>query len=182
MKNLALVKKYAEGLARALGTETEYAAVGAEVRALADALADHADLRRALVSPFVNARRREAILDEVLARLGTGPKATRFFKLLHQHKRMALLPDIVATLPEAWSEKQGVVTYRVASAAPLSAAQRDRLAASLESAEGRPVRLVLEDDPGLVGGLALRKGHIVYDASIEGELRALQERLASEER
>ena len=41
----------------------------------------------------------------------------------------------------------------------------------------RPVRLILKSDPGLLGGLALRKGHIVYDASVEGELRALQERL-----
>ncbi len=182
MRNLVLVKKYAEGLARALEGEAEYGSVGAEVHAFLDVLLAHEDLRRALVSPFVKARRRDAILGEVLTRLGTGPKASRFFKLLQQHKRMELLPDIVAALPEAWSERQGVVTYEVASAVPLTAAQRDRLAANLERSEGRRVRLVLKDEPALVGGLALRKGHIVYDASVEGELRALQERLGHEER
>ena len=72
------------------------------------------------------------------------------------------------------------MTYEVASAVPLTAAQQDRLTRGLESSEGKPVRLVLKADPGLVGGLALRKGHIVYDVSVEGELAALQERLGRE--
>ena len=90
---------------------------------------------------------------------------------------MALLPDIVEALPAAWAEKQGVVTFEVASAVPLSAAQREKLSRNLEAAEGRPVRLVLKSDPALLGGLAVRRGHIVYDASVEGELQTLQERL-----
>ena len=180
MKNLALVRKYADGLADALKDDREYASVGAEVRAFLELFLSHEDLRRALVSPFVNARKRDAILGEVLSRAGTGPKASRFLTLLQHHKRMELLPDIVEALPEAWSEKQGIVTYEVASAVPLTAAQQERLAGSLEASEGKPVRLVLKADPGLVGGLAVRKGHIVYDASVEGELTALKERLGHE--
>lgn len=180
MKNLVLVRKYADGLARAVADDREFASVGAELGAFLQVFLSHEDLRRALVSPFVNARRREAILGEVLARAGTGPKASRFLSLIQRHKRMGLLPEIVEALPEAWSESHGVVTYEVASAVPLTGAQQDRLARSLEASEGKPVRLVLKADPGLVGGLALRKGHIVYDASVEGELTALQERLGRE--
>jgi len=180
MKNLPLVKKYAEGLVRALDDEKEYASLGAEVRAFLEIFASRDDLRRALVSPFVKARKREAILGEVLTLAGTGPKAVRFLKLLQHHKRMELLPEIVAALPEAWSEMHGVVTYEVASAVTLTDAQRDRLARSLEAFEKKPVRLVLKTDPGLVGGVAVRKGHIVYDASVAGELNALQERLGHE--
>ncbi len=177
MKNLVLVRKYADGLARALEDDREFESVGAEVRAFLDLFVTRDDLRRALVSPFVNARRRDALLGEILSRAGTGPKASRFLALLQHHKRMELLPEIVETLPEAWSEKKGVVTYEVASAVPLTAAQQARLAKGLEASEGKPVRFVFKADPGLLGGLALRKGHIVYDASVEGELTALQERL-----
>jgi len=177
MRNLVLVRKYADGLARALADEREYGEVGAEVRAFLDLFISRDDLRKALTSPFVNARKRAAVLDEILPRLGTGPKASRFLKLLLHHKRMALLPEIAEALPLAWSEHQGVVTYEVASAVPLSAAQQERLVRSLEASEGKPVRLVLKSDPGLLGGLSVRKGHIVYDASLEGDLAALQERL-----
>ena len=90
---------------------------------------------------------------------------------------MEMLPDIVGALPEAWADKKGIVTYEVASAVPMTPAQQDRLLRILEAQEGKPVRLVLKAEPGLVGGLAVRKGHIVYDASLEGELTALKERL-----
>jgi F-type H+-transporting ATPase subunit delta len=177
MKNLVLVRKYADGLAQALKDDQEYKSVGDEVRAFLELFLSGEDLRHALVSPFVNARKKAAILDEILPRLGTGPKASRFLTLLLSHKRMRILPEIVAGLPEAWSEKQGIVTYEVASAVPLTPAQQDRLTRGLEASEKRPVRLVFKADPGLVGGLAVRKGHIVYDASVEGELAALKERL-----
>lgn len=177
MRNLVLVRKYADGLARALADEREYGEVCAEVRAFLDLFISRDDLRRALTSPFVNARKRSAVLAEILPRLGTGPKASRFLKLLLDHKRLALLPEITETLPLAWSEHRGIVTYEVASAVPLSAAQQERLVRNLGASEGKPVRLVLKSDPGLLGGLSVRKGHIVYDASVEGELAALQERL-----
>jgi F-type H+-transporting ATPase subunit delta len=182
MKNLALVKKYADGLARALEGEREYASVGADVRKFLELFLSRADLRQALVSPFVNARKKAVILDEILPGLGMGPKAYRFLALLLHHKRMGLLPEIAEALPEAWSEKHGVVTLEVASALPLTEAQIARLTRTLEAAEKKPVRLVFKADPGLVGGLTVRKGNIVYDASVEGELSALKERLGHEQR
>jgi F-type H+-transporting ATPase subunit delta len=177
MKNLVLVRKYADGLAGALKDAGEYAAVGADVRAFLDLFQSREDLCQALTSPFVNARKKTVILDEILALSGTGPKPARFLKLLLDHKRMELLPEIAEALPEAWAEKNGVVTFEAASAVPLAAAQQERLRRDLEAREGKPVRLVLKIEPGLVGGLALRKSHIVYDASVEGTLAAIKERL-----
>lgn len=180
MKNLALVKKYAQALAQAVADEKEFASVGAEVRAFLALFAVREDLRRALTSPFVNARKREEILGEVLERLGTGPKTSRFLKLVQHHKRMGLLPEIAEDLPAAWSERLGVVTYEVTAAVALTDAQKDRLALSLAASEKAPVRLVVRTDPAVLGGLAVRKGHIVYDASVEGRLAALRERLGQE--
>jgi F-type H+-transporting ATPase subunit delta len=180
MKNQALVKKYAQALAQAVEDEKEFASVGAEVRAFRDLFLSHGDMQRALLSPFVNARRREAVLGEILRRVGTGPKSSRFLTLLQHHKRMELMPEIVDALPEAWSEKLGIVTYEVTSAVPLTLPQQDRLVRGLEASEKKPVRLVVRIDPALLGGLAVRKGHIVYDASVEGQLAALRERLGHE--
>jgi F-type H+-transporting ATPase subunit delta len=180
MKNLPLVKKYAQGLAQAVADEKEYESVGAEIRAFLGLFDSRGDLHKALVIPFVNARKRLAVLEEVLVRLGTGPKASRFLTLLLHHKRLDLLAAIVDALPEAWSERHGVVTYEVTSAVPLTDAQRTRLTKGLEASEKKPVRLVPRTDPSVIGGLAVRKGHIVYDASVEGKLSAIQERLGHE--
>ena len=180
MKNPVLVKKYARGLVLAVGDEAEFGSVAAELGAFLRLFEERADLRRALTSPFVNSRKRTAVLGGVLARLGTGAKASRLLGLLLGHKRLELLPAVVEALPEAWSERLGVVTFEVTAAVALTEAQKGRLAGVLEAAEKRPVRLVVRTDPAVIGGLALRRGHIVYDASVEGRLAALGERLGQE--
>ena len=177
MKKLGIVKMYARALAGAAGDQREFETVGAEIRAFLDLFLSREDLRRALIRPFANARKRSAILEAVLARAGTGPKASRFLTLLLGHKRLRLLPEIMEALPEAWSEKHGIVTFEVSSAVALTEEQKARLSKALEASANRPVRLVSKIDPAVVGGLALRKGHIIYDASVEGELNALKERL-----
>lgn len=177
MKNQALVRKYADGLVQALQDAREFESVGAEVRAFRDLFVSREDLRKALVSPFINVRKKSAVLDKVLSGSGTGPKASRFLSLLLKHKRLDILPAVADLLPEAWSDKLGLVTFEVTSAIPLTDGQKARLSEGLEVLEKKPVRLVFKTDPAIVGGLAVRKGHIVYDASVEGRLAALKELL-----
>ena len=177
MKNQALVRKYADGLVLALQDAPEFESVGAEVRAFRDIFVSREDLRMALVSPFINASKKSAVRDQVLAGSGTGPKASRFLSLLLRHKRLDILPAVVDLLPEAWSAKLGFVTFEVTSAVPLTDGQKVRLSEGLEASEKKSVRLVFKTDPAIVGGLAVRKGHIIYDASVEGRLAALKELL-----
>ena len=140
MKNLALVKKYADGLAQALKDDEEYKSVGDEIRAFLELFLSGEDLRQALVSPFVNARKKDAILDEILSRLGHGPEGVTLPHAPSQHTSgWSSCRTSSRRLPEAWSEKQGIVTYEVASAVPLTAAQQD--------AAGREPRGLREESP-----------------------------------
>jgi len=175
MKNLVLVKKYAQGLVQAMTDEAEFEAVRADLASFLELYAGHEELRKALLSPFINSRTKARILEDVLARTRAGVKTGRLLSLLFEHKRLALLGDIVAVLPEMWNEKLGIMTFEVASVIPLTAVQKIRLRETLETAEKRPVKLVFKIDAGIVGGLALRRGHIVYDASIQGNLDRLKE-------
>ncbi|HEX2694263.1 MAG TPA: F0F1 ATP synthase subunit delta, partial [Acidobacteriota bacterium] len=63
------------------------------------------------------------------------------------------------------------------SAVPLTDDQKVRLTATLESLERKPVSLGYRIDPGIIGGLALRKGNVVYDVSVEGDLLRLKEKI-----
>jgi F-type H+-transporting ATPase subunit delta len=177
MKNQVLVKKYAQGLVQAVKDEAEFESVRAELRAFLNLYSALSELRNAILSPFIDARAKERILDEVAARSGAGKKTARFLRLLLEHKRLDLLGDIVDALPETWNEKLGIVTFEVASVIPMTDTQKRRLRETLETAERGPVRLVFRIDPGIVGGLSLRRGHIVYDASIQGSLNQLKEQI-----
>jgi F-type H+-transporting ATPase subunit delta len=177
MKDQTLVRKYAQGLVQAVKDEAEFESVTGELRDFLDLRTRHAGLRDALSSPFVETERKAAILREVLAESRAAEKTTRLLDLLLEHGRLELLGDIVAALPEAWNEKRGILTIEVTSVIPLTEAQKDRLRRTLEALEGKPVSLVYRLDPAILGGLALRRGHIVYDASIAGNLDRMKEQI-----
>lgn len=164
-------------MVRALKADREYESALASLRAFLEIYSSREDLRTALSSPFLNARKRGALLEEVAARAGVRDKALRLLGLLLAHKRLDLFPAVVEQLPEAWYEKQGVWTFEVTSAVPLTEPQKDRLRARLEAWQKRSLHLVYRIDPGILGGLALRRGHIVYDASVQGQLDKFQETL-----
>ena len=182
MKNLVLVKKYAQGLVQAIDGAEEFGKVQADLGVFCELFTGQSDLRAALQTPFINAERRAALLEEVLQRSGAGEKTRRFMLLLAEHKRLDLLVDIVESLPETWNERRGIVTFEVASVVPLTERQKDRLRRELEAAEERPASLVFTINPGIVGGLSVKKGNIVYDASVQGNLDRMKEQIQQGQR
>jgi F-type H+-transporting ATPase subunit delta len=177
MKNQVLVRKYAQGLVQAVKDEGEFASVRADLRTFLELYAGQDELRSALMSPFISVAARGQILKDVLDRSGAREKTARFLRLLLDHKRFDLIKDIADVLPETWNEKLGILTFEVASVIPLTDAQKNRLRETVEAAEKRPVTLVFKIDPGIIGGLALRRGHIVYDVSIQGNLNQMKEQI-----
>lgn len=177
MKNQVLVKKYAQGLAQAVKDEPEFESVQAALGRFLDIYTGNDELRKALTSPFLNAGTKGRILENVLARIAARDKAARFVSLLLEHKRLDLLQDVSAVLTEAWNEKLGILTFEVASVVPLTDVQKTRLRQMIEAAEKKPVRLVFKIDPGIIGGLAVKRGHIVYDASVQGNLDQMKEQI-----
>jgi F-type H+-transporting ATPase subunit delta len=177
MRNPTLVRRYTEGLVGALADESEFRRVIGEVGSFAALVAGRDDLRRVLENPSLNAGAKTAIAREVLARTGADAKTVRFILLLVEHGRLEILPEIEAAAPEAWNDRHGIATLEVSSAVPLTEGQKTRLEATLERLEGQPVSLGYRIDPRIIGGLALRRGNVVYDVSVEGDLARLKEKI-----
>jgi F-type H+-transporting ATPase subunit delta len=177
MKNPTLVKRYAKGLIGALHQDSEYAAVYAELSAIGGLLETSRELSKILVSPFVPKKKKDQIIKNVLSTSPSSEKTARFLDLLLAHNRLDILAEVLRAVPLLWKERQGVQTFEVSSAFSLTDQQRERLRAELERLEGKPVFLDYRIDPGLVGGLSLRKGNVIYDASVQGRLAKLKEKM-----
>ena len=70
--------------------------------------------------------------------------------------------------------RRGEVTAEVVAAAPLSEAQRARLLEELRAGAGRRVALDIRVDPRLLGGIVVKLGSRMVDASIKGQLERLR--------
>jgi F-type H+-transporting ATPase subunit delta len=177
MRNQILVKRYAEGLAGALKDESEYSVVRRDLEGFAALLRDNAQLSAALVRPFLALAHRQAIAEDIFDRLSLQTKTRRFLRLLMQHGRSEILPDVVRDLPAVWDARNGIIPFEVRSVVSLTAAQRKRLEASLRTLEARPIVCTYVLDPKIIGGLAVRKGNLIYDVSLRGQLERLKKEI-----
>jgi len=175
MRNQALVKRYAEGLAGALKSVEEYDAVRRELSEFSDILETNANLRDVLLRPFLPAEKKTRIVEDVLDRQSCLEKTRRFVHLLLRHRRMEILSPVLRDLPSLWNEHHGVVSFEIRSVVPVEDGQRIKLEAELRKLEGRPVSCAYVLDPGIVGGLYIKKGNMVYDVSLKGQLERLKE-------
>jgi F-type H+-transporting ATPase subunit delta len=176
MKSKVLIRRYTEGLAGALKNEAEYKAVCGDLADFCRILQDHRQLREVLFRPFLKTAKKTQIVQDLLEKKSYQAKTARFLLLLLQHRRLDALSQIAEDLPVRWREKQGILTFEVRSVVPLKDSQKWKLEKQLEQLEKSAVHLTYRIDPGIVGGLYVKKGNMAYDVSLKGQLTRLKEK------
>jgi F-type H+-transporting ATPase subunit delta len=96
-----------------------------------------------------------------------------FVAVLAENERLGVLPEIAEQYEALRNAHEGVVDARIASAFPLSDAQRDEIVGTLRAKYGREVKASVSVDPDLIGGVSIRVGDEVMDASVRGKLAQL---------
>lgn len=177
MKNQILIKRYTQGLVNSVKDEAEFSALARELSDFSELLQSHKELKDILNNPLIPLNKKKEITEEILVKKSLAEKTLRFILLLVENNRLGLLAEIIESLPEMWNEKRGVYTFEVVSVVPLSERQKEKLMGKLELLEKRPVCLKYRIDPELIAGLWIRRGNIVYDVSIKGNLLKLKERI-----
>lgn len=178
MKAQALVKRYAHGLVAACREETGWELILTELKEINRLFTGHRELKSLVENPFIPRSKKKNIIEEIINNLKLQPKVRRFLLLINEHHRMNLLNDIVTYLPYAWMEEKGVAIFEVRSAVPLEKEEVETLKEKLAELEAAPVHLDLVIDPEILAGVRIRKGNVVYDASIKGQLNKIKEILS----
>ena len=158
--------------AKETGTTEKWAA---ELAFLSAIMAD-ARLQHAVANPKV---RREALAQSFLG-LCEGRldgEGLNFARLLIQNHRLGLIGDIAELFGQYRADDEGYIDVDVASAYELSAEEQQKLAGTLDVALGKRARLKVSVDQSLIGGVYIRAGDRVIDASIRGQIERLTKSL-----
>ncbi len=97
--------------------------------------------------------------------------------LLLERGRWHQLRDVIEAFRQLLREERGVVEIGLVTAVPLEPGELDRLRRELETRLQRPVQLRAAVDPELLGGVVVRIGDEVFDASVRTQLTALRRQL-----
>jgi F-type H+-transporting ATPase subunit delta len=180
MRSRTLIRRYAQGLINSAKNKEEFGSLCAELSEFDDLLISNTQLKKTLISPLLPSSKKEEIANLILEGTSIGDKVKRFLLLLVENNRLVLLPEIRESLPMLWNEEKGIVTFEVSSVIPLNPSQKKRLEEKFAALEQRSVTLTYEIEPSLIGGLSIRKGNTVYDASIQGDLERLKQKIVEE--
>jgi len=148
--------------------------VAADLATLKETVAGNADLQRMTASPLVpRAQQAKAVL-ALLEKMGVGDLTRRFVGTVARNRRLVQLPKIIDGYMALLAAHRGEVTATVTAAKPLSAPQTEQVTAALRAAVGRKVAIAVNVDPALLGGLKVKVGSRLIDASVATKLQRLQ--------
>lgn len=104
--------------------------------------------------------------------------AKNFVHVLVDAERILLAPEISTLFDRFKADAEGTAQVQVLTAFELSEADTQRIAGTLETHFKRRVSLNVETDESLIGGVMVRSGDQVMDASVRGQLEQLRQRIA----
>jgi F-type H+-transporting ATPase subunit delta len=148
--------------------------VAADLDAFKTMLDESADLRRLIRSPVISREDQGKALAALGERAGFSELTTRFLGVVAEHRRLFALPGMIEAYRAMLAEHKGEVGAELVSAVPLQEQQIATLEKQLSSAVGKQVMLSARVDPGLLGGLVVRVGSRMLDASLRTKLRQLK--------
>lgn len=175
----AVVAPYAEALMSLAQEQNSLDAIASDVRLIGNILADSVELTQLFASPLVGADVKKGVIEGVFGSQ-VNPFTKSFLLLLVDRKRIAFLGEIVNEFKALLRVIDQVALAEVTSALKLSRAQEDTICDRVKAmTKLKSVELAVTINPDLIGGVIIKVGSQVVDASIRGQLRRLKSSLVA---
>jgi F-type H+-transporting ATPase subunit delta len=169
----SLAGRYASALFDLARDERQIETVSASLETIKAALAESPDLRTVTTSPLVNRGEATKAIAATTKALGLAQLTTRYLSERAQNGRLSQLGAVIRTFARLAAAHRGETTAEVTSAFPLKDNQLAALKANLKARSGNDVAIDAKVDPSILGGIVVRLGSRMIDASIKTKLNPL---------
>ena len=169
----SLAGRYASALFDLARDQKQIDAVSRSLDTLNQALADSREFDQLVVSPLVDRDDAGRAFAAVAAELNLDPITTNFLGVLARNGRKGQLRQVIRLFRQLSAEHRGETTAEVVTAHPLSDDQIAALKAQLRTRAGRDVAIDARTDPQILGGLIVKLGSQMIDASLKTKLNRL---------
>jgi F-type H+-transporting ATPase subunit delta len=174
------MEEVAEVYARALFEAAREADVLDEVHEqlgqFADALNESQDLMRFFFSPYFSSEEKKDALARALT--DADVRFQNFLEALIERHRMPVIFRIRGQFEQLWEDERSLLPVVLTSAVDLEEGTVRHIGEQVGKQTGRTVQLSSHVDPDILGGIVLRVGNFVFDASIRNRLEQLRKQVA----
>ena len=142
----------------------------------ADAMNENRDMARFFFSPYFTSEEKKDALHKTVD--GADETVMNFLEALLERHRMPVIFRIRARFDRLWEEERKLLPVEVTSAIELDKKTVNDIGKSIGDQVGRKIELSSKVDPEILGGVVLRVGNFVLDASIRSRLDQLRKQVA----
>jgi len=174
MEEIAQV--YARSLFQVARDQDKLDGLREQLGQVADALEEHRELQTFFFSPYFSTEEKQEALARVIE--GGDPVLMNFLKLLIENRRMPVIFRIRHQYERLWEEENRTLPVEITSAVELDEQTTESLGRTIGERAGRRVTLSARVDPDIIGGIVLRVGNSILDASIRNRLEQLRRHVA----
>jgi F-type H+-transporting ATPase subunit delta len=171
-----LAEVYGRSLFQVAREQDKLDLVREQLGQVADAIGSNRELQTFFFSPYFSTEEKQNALDRVLD--GADPVLVNFLKLLIENHRMPVIFRIRGRYERLWEEENRTLPVEITSAVELDKATTDSVGQAIGERTGRKVTLAARVDPDILGGIVVRIGNSILDASIRNRLEQLRRHVA----
>jgi F-type H+-transporting ATPase subunit delta len=168
---------YADALFRAAKEADKLDSIREQLGQFADALDSDRELQLFLFSPYFSSAEKTEGLRKALD--GAEPEFLNFLEVLNEKHRMPVIFRIRRDFEALWAKENKQLEVTVTSAVELDPSISELIGQEIEKQTGQAVQLQSRVDQEILGGLVLRVGNMVLDASLRNRLEKLRKNVAA---
>ena len=173
MEELAQV--YSRALFQSAMEHGELDVIQEQLGTWADALGENKNLQTFFFSPRFSSVEKKDAIRKIIE--GGNERFLNFLELLAERHRLPATFRIRRAFDELWREEHKMLPVEVTSAIELDDALVRSIGDRIQNQTGRRIELTSRVDPDIIGGIVLRVGNKVLDASVHGRLERLRRQI-----
>ena len=166
--------RYATALFELARESNAIEAIQRDLNAFDALIADNPDLQRLVRSPVFGADEQEKALAAVLEKAGISATAANFLRVVTSNRRLFAVRDMIRGFNKLVAAHKGEVTAQVTVAEALNDARMNDIRAALREVTGKDVQVDVAVDPSIIGGLKVKLGSRMVDASLRTKLNSIK--------
>ena len=147
-----------------------------DLGAFTKALDENRELAVFFFSPYFSSEEKKNGLKRAVT--GADPIFMNFLETLLERHRMPVIFRIRARFEQLWDEEKKLLPVEITSSVELDKAIVQSIGERIGEQTGQKVELSSKVDPEILGGLVVRVGNFVLDASIRNRLNQLRKQVA----
>jgi F-type H+-transporting ATPase subunit delta len=172
-------RRYAKALfaVGAAKGEAEQAKYGEQLVAIGASIESAPEATAFFHNPAFTAEEKKAVLSKLVQKVSVDQMVENFCNLLADNSRVEMLPAIASDYKAMIDAVSGVIAGELITVSELSEDRKSAIQANLEKQAGKKLELSFATDKDILGGIVLKVGDKVMDASLKAQLQILKENI-----